>query len=53
MIKESPQEAKEWSIKVLFSKSVIKLVLNTYIIKKRVYKRKREARKASKHIKKL
>jgi hexokinase len=38
MIKESPQEAKEQDIKELISKSVV------YIIKKRIYKRKREVK---------
>jgi hypothetical protein len=34
MIKENPQEVKEWDIKEIISKSIIKLILNTYIINK-------------------
>lgn len=45
------KEAKEW-IKEMVSKSVITLILNTCIIKKGVYKRETETRKASKVIKK-
>ena len=39
--------------KGMISKSAIKLILNTYIIKKRIYKRKREERGVSKTIKRL
>ena len=39
--------------KEMINKSAIKLILNTYIIKKRIYKRKKETRKVSKLVKRL
>ena len=48
IIKDSPQDVKE-----MISISVIKLILNTCVIKKRIYKKKRKARKVSKIIKEI
>ena len=38
--------------KEMINKSAIKLILNTYIIKKRIYKRKKETSKVNKYIQK-